>query len=281
MRSTNEPWKVWVAGRRLVPSQFPLYPTTFFFFEALPPEIQLAILRYCIPTKRVITARTHFEKDGPLVDYYSISKHLSTLVKRLYHSENIFKIERSKLSLLGASIVHLPRPAMGNYLRRIHLNIQLSGKFASHEELLKHDDPTDSTKKGASDLVTLVHRHERDDSSASSGGVGDDNPFASHDTSPRETCELYATQQRLCRWQKSLSELQEARIVVELETCLDEQQRTILEDLPNWATSCLRAKRVVVTTSAMGCQHGIENGDAGCQSVVQRVFNQISGTMLR
>jgi hypothetical protein len=283
----------------LIPRQFPfalqVEPASFPFFERLPLEIQLQILRYCILERRLpryVSAQSYYhQKQGVVLDHFSISRHFRAMVIRLYYSEKIIRVERiTHLVVCGVgNRFLLPHPAMGPYIRRLNLFITLQNKFESLGELFWWIDPKDGVKK-PSEILNLfqprgmkrfgprIYIPEKD----SGAGVlelhlNDDN---TNKPGYSDRFGEYGSKlNRLTRWQKDFCGLEEVGIRVELRECLPERNRIMLEDFPNRVRCFLRASRISISAGAEEQNvfgHHLEC-DGGCERTIKRVFAEIIG----
>jgi hypothetical protein len=130
------------------------------FSEGLPAELQIEIIRYCLPNQHHITALNHSQRFAHRVLKLSlVSKHLRSLVELSYYGDNTFIIARSRTSGSSPNIIRIPSTAVLRHIRRVYLHIQLVGDVKHLADMFMHEG-THNHERGPGDLLTLLHPHE-------------------------------------------------------------------------------------------------------------------------
>ncbi|KAF2824784.1 hypothetical protein CC86DRAFT_46872 [Ophiobolus disseminans] len=131
----------------------------------LPTEIKLEILRPCVASKQLITARKHNENySHELVNYSLVSDELYGLALETYYKNNIFVFSRTPISARSPVIFHFPKAHIGPWFRFIKLDIKLPNVFSTLDDLFQKTSHTDKTLDNgskqsvqvATDILALV-----------------------------------------------------------------------------------------------------------------------------
>jgi hypothetical protein len=279
---------------------------TLHRFPQLPTELQLEILRHILPNQRTIIARTHVLFYGPLFSKLSVNKHMRCLAARVYYGENTFKLQRSRFATTRPHFLRLPKSVISHHMRRIEISVPLDAKLSITNSRLAFPDVSGSSAymPRPADIFTLIRLP-----CAKDRGRG--YKFPSQEPSEfltpeqfhlvqvlplKERSDFWASVPRwgsymrtrfcdnrpgsLTHWQKHFTGLQELKITVEVDGCIKNAARGVLEMLSEQAVISLRSDKIEIVASVKGCKQSSESNmmdvvnacDGKCADIIQRAF---------